>query len=90
MPQFGGMHIPHPLGGDYSSWVSHRYNRAPLVFVCGGQVLVVCGRKKQVRENVLEKCSVIHLVVLQTVAFLLIRSNHVFHTRIFWGLKDQT
>jgi hypothetical protein len=22
MLQFGGMHVPHPLGGYYSSWVS--------------------------------------------------------------------
>jgi hypothetical protein len=41
MPQFGGMHVPHPLGGHYSSWVSRQYNRAPLVFVFGGRVLVV-------------------------------------------------
>jgi hypothetical protein len=59
MPQFGGMHVPHPLGGHYSSWVSRRYNCAPLMFNCGGRVLVVSvGEEKQCVKNVLEKCSV--------------------------------
>jgi hypothetical protein len=58
MPQFGGMHVSHPLGGHYSSWVSRRYNRAPLVLVCGVRVLVVCGEENQCVKNVLEKCSV--------------------------------
>jgi hypothetical protein len=55
MPQFGGVHVAHPLGGHYSSWVSGRYNRAPLVFV--GRVLVVsAGEENQCVKNVLEKC----------------------------------
>jgi hypothetical protein len=41
MPQFGGMHIALPLDSHYSSWVSRRDNRAPLVSVCGGRILVV-------------------------------------------------
>ena len=43
MLQFGGMHVALPLGNHYSSWVSRRDNRSPLVSVCGGRVLVqVC------------------------------------------------
>ena len=41
MPQFGGRHVGLPLGSHYSSWVSRRDDRAPLVSVCGGWVLVV-------------------------------------------------
>jgi hypothetical protein len=41
MPQFGGMHVALPLGSHYSLWVSRQDNCAPLVCVCGGQVLVV-------------------------------------------------
>jgi hypothetical protein len=41
VPQFGGMRVALPLGSHYYSWVSRRDNHAPLVSVCGGQVLVV-------------------------------------------------
>ena len=41
MPQFGGKHVALPLGIHYSSWVSRRDNRAPLVSVCRGRVLVM-------------------------------------------------
>ena len=41
MPQFGAMHVTLPLDSHYSSWVFSRDNLAPLVSVCGGEVLVV-------------------------------------------------
>jgi hypothetical protein len=50
MPQFDG---------HYSSWVSRRYNHAPLVFICGGRVLVVSvGEENQCVKNIFEKCGV--------------------------------
>jgi hypothetical protein len=59
MPQFLGMRVPHPLGGHYSSWVSRRCNRTPLVFVCGGRVLFASvGEENHCVKNVLEKCGV--------------------------------
>jgi len=36
VPQFGGMRVALLLGSYYSSWVSRRDNRAPLVSVGEG------------------------------------------------------
>ena len=48
MPQFGVMHVALPLVSHYSLWVSRRDNRAHLMSVCGGRVLVVSvGDKNQ-------------------------------------------
>ena len=41
MLQFGGIHVALPLGSHYYSWVSRQYNRAPMVSVCVGRVLIV-------------------------------------------------
>jgi len=59
MPQFGGVHVALPLDSHYFSWVSRRDNRAPLVSVCGGRILVVyVGDENQCVSKCIEKCGV--------------------------------
>jgi hypothetical protein len=77
MPQCGGRHVALPLGSHYYSWVSHWYNRAPLVSVGDRSWLCRWEMKTSAWVNVLVKCGV-STISREVVQYLRVSSSQVF------------